>query len=88
MLLKELEYTSADVYAEGYHQKISPDQIREILKVAIGPFMWKWLKAHWEDRIFSVKFLFIKKTVRVKDLDELWEFVFGPPPINDELLPA
>jgi hypothetical protein len=80
-LLHELDYVEANVYAEGVHQKISPAQIREVITRVIGPYMWQWLLSKWEDKIFTVKFLFIRKTVRVKDLDNLWEYVFGPRPV-------
>ena len=79
MLISDLKYGSFKLDAST--NKLNADQIKLLIQTVVGPEMWKWLLLRWNDKIFVVKFLFIKKTVRVSDLEQLWTFVFAPQPV-------
>lgn len=79
MLVADLDYTAYRLPVTT--NKVSKEQLKEILQSIVGPQIWKWLLERWDDRIFTVKVLFIKKSVRVRDLNSVWVFLFGPQPI-------
>lgn len=44
----------------------------------LGGYFWKWYMDHENDRIATVKFLFINVTVQVHHLRTLFLLLFGP----------
>lgn len=47
----------------------------------LGGFFWNWYLDHWNDRIATIKFLFINVTVRVSHVKPLFILLFGPEPV-------
>jgi hypothetical protein len=47
----------------------------------LGGFFWDWYFAHENDRIATIKFLFISQTIRVYHARPLFVLLFGPEPV-------
>lgn len=52
----------------------------EIIRGNIAREFWNWYEEHREDKIISIGFLFIRKTLRVKDIRFVFVMLFGDPP--------
>jgi hypothetical protein len=46
----------------------------------LGPFFWQWYHDHADDMIIKRKILFLRVTIRVRDLYPLFVQLFGPEP--------
>lgn len=46
----------------------------------LGAFFWNWYTDHYNDKIATVKLLFINVTVRVYHVHPLFVLLFGPGP--------
>lgn len=46
----------------------------------IAKFFWEWYNEHGQAILLRTGFLFIHFTIRVKDLHNLFESLFGPEP--------
>jgi hypothetical protein len=69
MMLDEISLENAPVHASA------EDAIKAVLRDEI----WKWLDAHANDEIWTANILFVHKTFRVRDLETVFEALFGRP---------
>ncbi len=58
-----------------------PDELKAFVLTVVGKLFWKWYRDHEQDKLLSVGWWFIKKTVRVHDLHGLFELLFGKEPV-------
>ena len=49
----------------------------DFIKSLIAREFWIWYEQHKEDKIVSVGFLFLRKTVRVRNIKFVFELLFG-----------
>jgi hypothetical protein len=54
---------------------------REVIQNEFVKGFWIWYHLHENDRVLKVGFLFIQKTVRVRDLRQVFVLFFGPSPV-------
>ncbi len=57
-----------------------PDELKKFVMETVGGLFWNWYHVHANDRILSVGWWIIKKTVRVKDLYSVFVMLFGSEP--------
>lgn len=57
-----------------------PDWVKPMIQSAVAKFFWAWYHLHENDKIVSIGWWFIKKTVRVKDIHGIFVLLFGPEP--------
>lgn len=50
----------------------------ELIRQTIGKFFWLWFDQHIDDEVTTVSFWFIHRTIRVRDLREVFILLFGP----------
>lgn len=60
-------------------QQVSPLVVEQV-KESLGVFFWNWYKFHQEDKIITINFFIFSKTVRVKNIKEIFKLLFGDPP--------
>jgi hypothetical protein len=48
----------------------------------LGSFFWSWYAQHSQDKIATIKFLFINVTIRVYHVKTLFVLLFGPEPLE------
>lgn len=46
----------------------------------LGGYFWNWYALHENDRIATIKFIFISQTIRVYHARPLFTLLFGPEP--------
>lgn len=47
---------------------------------AVAEGLWAWIKAHPDDKVFTVRIWIISKTFYVRDLEAFAEMLLGPAP--------
>lgn len=76
--LKDVQtYATGQVTAAGL--SITPTLWADISPF-IASFFWAWYRAHLRTILLRTGFLFIHFTIRVQDLHNLFESLFGPEP--------
>lgn len=66
---------------EGPLAKILPEWwYGEVGTGQVGEMAWAWYDAHRDDSVLVVRVLFVKKTLRVRDLHLLFLQLFGSHP--------
>jgi hypothetical protein len=63
-----------EIDTAGLANTTNEDEIRK----GISAMFWMWYKTHADQKVTAVKFWFISKTVRVRDLHGLFQLLFGP----------
>ena len=53
---------------------------QSFLRELIGEAFWKWFVANSYVRVTTIRVWIIRRDVYVKDLEFLFELLFGPPP--------
>lgn len=49
-------------------------------KDALATAFWRWYDTHQDDKVKSIKIWFFTHTVRIRDLRQVFEMLFGPHP--------
>jgi hypothetical protein len=70
MILSQVDLTEAS-------QETDLDRIRHIIAAAF----WLWYASHKDTKLTTIKVWFISKTVKVRDIESVFEMLFGPAPI-------
>lgn len=69
-------YAVEEIDTTGLANTTNEDEIRK----SISAMFWMWYQTHAEQKVTTVKFWFISKTVYVRDLHSLFQLLFGPQP--------
>lgn len=66
MVLDELEFES-----------IAPETTTDHIKKTISLLFWAWFEMNQDRRLTTLHFWFIRRTVKVRDLEGVFEILFG-----------
>ena len=55
-----------------------PPEVIGAVKSAFAVAFWQWYRINKTDRLVTIKWWFIRKTIRVGDLHDVFEMLFGP----------
>jgi len=58
---------------------VANTQTAQELRKFINFLMWDWFDKHQDNKVVKIKWWFIGKQVRVKDLREVFVLIFGEP---------
>jgi hypothetical protein len=64
-------------YQELAHIQEIPDWVKPLIKATVAKFFWTWYHQHENDKIVSIGWWIIKKTVRVRDIHGVFVLLFG-----------
>ncbi len=51
---------------------------QEEIKLLLSRIFWIWYSRNLDRKLPTIKFWFIKKTFKVRDLELIFTFIFGP----------
>ena len=60
---------------------LEPQSNEAFIKEAISKLFWVWYYSNLDRKITTIRVWFIRKTVMVRDLQAVFELLFGPAPI-------
>lgn len=79
-VLSELAPTAARHIAGPGESVVQQEAIQQKLVEVLAPLFWAWFRAHRDDKLVTVHFLFIRKTITVSNVEGVFVLLFGPPP--------
>jgi hypothetical protein len=62
--------------------EVAQESSTEALKLLISTLFWTWFQTNQDHKITTVKWWFIRKTIYVKDLEGVFELLFGLPKMS------
>lgn len=58
---------------------IQNPQLRDGIRSIMAREFWNWFHQHQDDKVTTIKVWFLSKTVRVRDLRQIFVMLFGEP---------
>ena len=74
VMLTKNEATLISQYAQG------AGPLGPAVKAVLAQVFWRWFELHRDQKVTSIKWLFVRKTFYLKDFLAVFELVFGSEP--------
>lgn len=74
------EFIENETIIESSKPLKAADLIKDAFKKELAKFFWIWFEANKNKKVYTVSIWFVKKTIYVHHLEELFEMMFGQRP--------
>ena len=74
VMLSKSEAAVMSQYAQG------AGPIGAAAKAILAQAFWRWYELHRDDKVTAIKWLFVRKTIYLRDLHAAFELIFGQEP--------
>lgn len=73
-------YLTADANRAVNMEVARSGPLSDAARALISQAAWHWFVLNRDLRVVTIKWWFIRKTVYLRDLEDVWEMIFGPKP--------